>query len=337
MTLRHSSGTHPHAPATPTRARALFLSLAMTLGGALGGCASTQTEDVASQAPSSAPPAASQQAGSSSPGRGRPTPLFTRREVIDTRLPDRAMVLIDAAGPVSVVEGDLEAMVIRAQISATSTQRRDEARVVARSDTQGRFTVSIEWPGGKQAPEVGAFEIQLPRGASRLGVRTTSGAVKVQGVRCDAVVRTSNGPVTIVDHGGEIDAQTSNAVLSFERVRGAVRGTTTNGMVMVRDAMGAVDVSTSKAAIDIRMNPQASGPIRASTELGGVFLQVGPGFLGTLSLRTTDSPIVVNAQPGTARVVSRKIEETVLAFPVEGPESIVQTSGGAIEVRVVER
>ena len=336
MTPRHSSGTHPHAPATPTRARALFLSLAMTLGGALGGCASTQTEDAASQAPASAPPAASQQAGSSSPGRGRPTPLFTRREVIDARLPDRAMVLIDAAGPVSVVAGALEAMVIRAD-QRDEHAARDEARVVARSDTQGRFTVSIEWPGGKQAPEVGAFEIQLPRGASRLGVRTTSGAVKVQGVRCDAVVRTSNGPVTIVDHGGEIDAQTTNAVLSFERVRGAVRGTTTNGMVMVRDAMGAVDVSTGKAAIDIRMNPQASGPIRASTELGGVFLQVGPGFLGTLTLRTTDSPIVINAQPGTARVVSRKIEETVLAFPVEGPESIVQTSGGAIEVRVVER
>lgn len=330
---RRPINTRPERRQPSPRTLAPFVGSLLALVAALTGCASSPGEEGAAPAPASS----QQQGASSSPGRGRPTPLFTRREVVDTRLPDRAMVLIDAAGPVSVVEGDLEAMVIRAQISAASEQRRDDARVVARADTQGRFTVSIDWPGGKQPAEVGAFEIQLPRGASRVGVRTTAGAVKVQGVRCDAVVRTANGPVTIVDHGGEVDAQTTNAVLSFERVRGAVRGSTTNAMVMVRDAMGPVDVSTTKAAIDIRMNPQAPGPIRASTEMGGVFLQVGPGFLGTLTLRTTDSPIVVNAQPGTARVLSRKIEETVLAFPVEGPDSVVQTSGGAIEVRVTER
>lgn len=309
---------------------------AWLVAGALVGCASTKDGAEASTAGA---PTGQQgaSAGASSPGRGRPTPLYTRREVVDTRLPDRAMLLIDASGPVSVVEGDLEAMVIRAQISATSPERRDAAKVSARGDSQGRFTVSIDWPEGQRQAEASAFEVQLPRGASRVGVRTTGGAVKLVGVRSDAVVRTENGPVTISDHAGAIDAQTTNAMLSFERVQGVIRGVTTNGMVMVREASGSVDVSTSKAAIDIRMHPQANGPIRATTELGGVFLQVGPGFLGTLTLRTTDSPIVVNAQPGTARVLSRKVEETILAFPVEGPESLVQTSGGAIEVRVTER
>lgn len=319
-----------------TRRVAAFGLGASLLLGVVAGCASTKDASADGGAPA-APTTGQQSAGGSSPGRGRPTPLYTRREVVDTRLPDRALVLIDASGPVSVVEGDLEAMVIRAQISATSPERRDAARVSAQGDSQGRFTVSIEWPDGKRAPEASAFEVQLPRGASRVGVRTTGGAVKLVGVRSDAVVRTENGPVTITDHAGAIDAQTTNAVLSFERVQGAIRGVTTNGMVMIRDASGSVDVSTSKAAIDIRMNPGANGPIRATTELGGVFLQVGPGFLGTLTLRTTDSPIVVNAQPGTARVVARKVEETILAFPVEGPESLVQTSGGAIEVRVTDR
>lgn len=267
--------------------------------------------------------------------RRRRVMLYTKREQLDTPLPTGASLLVRASGPVSVVEGDLETMLVRARLSAASETRMEGASIRAEVDAQGRLVVDADWPGGKQRDEVASFEVRLPRGSGTVEVEAI-GAVTLSGLGRDAVVRTTDGSVTVTEHKAGVHAFTSNAQMSFERVAGVIRAETTNGIVLVREARGPVSVKTSKAAIDIRLAADASGPVRAITDLGAVALRVGRGFAGTLTMRTANAPIVVDMPSGAGEIVSRRIDETVVRFG-EGSESTVETNGGTIELRVLSR
>ena len=302
---------------------ALTLSACASDGGA-GPDVSPQQAGEAQQAPQS--------------GRRRRVMLYTKQEQVDTPLPRGASVVVRSSGPVSIVEGDLETMLIRAGVSSLTEERRAGSSISATLDAQGRMVIEPVWEGGKQENEASSFEIRLPRGARSVEVEA-SGAVTLTGVRADSVVRTSNGPVTVSDHGAGIHAFTTNAQMFFERVSGVIRAETTNGIVLVREAMGPVSATTERAAIDIRMASGASGPVRAHTSMGAIALRVGPAFRGLLTMRTSDAPIVVDMKPGAATVLSRRIDETVVRFGAEGEglDSTLTTEGGTIEVRVMEQ
>jgi hypothetical protein len=302
-------------------------------------CALTLSACASDGAPADATP---QQAGEAQQapqsGRRRRVMLYTKREQVDTPLPRGASVVVRSSGPVSIVEGDLETMLIRADVSSLTDERRAGSSISATLDAQGRMVIEPVWEGGKRENEASSFEIRLPRGAKSVEVEAT-GAVTLTGVRADSVVRTSNGPVTVSDHGAGVHAFTTNAQMFFERVSGVIRAETTNGIVLVREAMGPVSATTERAAIDIRMASDASGPVRAHTSMGAIALRVGPAFRGLLTMRTSDAPIVVDMKPGAASVVSRRIDETVVRFGAEGEglESTLTTEGGTIELRVMEQ
>lgn len=308
-----------------------LLAAFFVIGSTLTGCASS---------PEPSGPAAGAEAGGSGEqqppsSRRRRVMLYTKREQIDAPLPSGAPVLVRASGPVSVVEGDLETTLVRASLSATTEERREGVKVSTGLNGEGVFVIEAAWPGGKQTDEIAAFEVRLPRGAGRVEVET-AGAVTLSGLGRDAVVRTSNGAVTVAEHRAGVHASTTNAQMSFERVSGVIRAETTNAIVLVRDARGPVSATTSNAAIDLRMAADAAGPVRARTNLGAVLLQVGKGFAGALTMRTSDAPIVLNMKPGAGEVVSRTIDETVVRFGA-GQDSTVETTGGTIELRVLDR
>jgi len=315
------------------RGRAFALVAAFVLLSALAGCAGGAGDG--KPGPDAAQDGASAQREGTQYSRRRRVMLYTKQEQVDTPLPRGSSILVRASGPVSIVEGDLETMLIRAQLSALTEERRAGSSISTSLDAQGRLVIEAVWPGAKEDSEVAAFEIRLPRGAQRVDVQT-AGAVTLSGLRCDAVVSTSNGAVTVADHGAGVHATTSNAQMSFERVSGVVKAETTNGIVLVRECSGPVSAQTSKAAIDIRLASGAAGPIRAVTETGAISLRVGPGFTGTLTMRTSDAPIVVDMKPGAAEVLSRRIDETVVRFG-DGPASLATTKSGTVELRVMEQ
>jgi hypothetical protein len=323
---------HRSLPSRLGRTVAAFL-LPAALALAWGCASSGQGGDDGAQRSGAVKPAESQQQS----GHRRRVMLYTKREELDTPLPRAASVIVRASGPVSIIEGDLETILVRARISALSEERLALASVSVAPDERGRLVIEARWPeGGRQPDEVAAFEVRLPRGSHGLEVEAV-GAATLSGVSCDALVRTVNGAVTVTDHRAGVHASTTNGQMSFERVAGPIKAETTNGIVLVREASGPVSAQTTKAAIDIRLALDATGPVRAVTTQGVVSLRVGPAFAGTLTLRTSDAPIAVDAPSGRARVVQRRIDETVLDFGEGGLPSVVETSGAAIEVRAVER
>jgi hypothetical protein len=330
--MRFERLTDPILKTAARRQGALVLLAACFLSAMLVGCASKSD---------AAPDDATAQADA--PGETRPPSsrrqrlrLHTRTEQVDLPLPRGASMLVRASGPVSILEGDLETVLVRARISALTEERLGATQVSVAPDGAGRLVIEAKWPDGRKEGEVASFEVRTPRGARNLEV-STIGAVTLSGMHADSVITTQNGAVTVVDHRAGVHASTTNAQMSFERVEGVIKADTTNGIVLVREARGPVSVQTTRAAIDIRMAPDAAGPVRATTELGAIALRIGPAFAGTLTMRTSDAPIAVEMKSGAGEVLSRKIDETVIRFGDSSTPSSLTTSGGTIELRVVER
>jgi hypothetical protein len=330
--MRFDRLTNWNIKSSARRDGALALLAAFLLAGVLSGCASKNgatPEDASAQADGSAQ-------AQQPPSRRRRVRLHTRSEQVDLPLPRGASMLVRASGPVSVLEGDLETMLVRSQVSALTEERLGATRVSVALDGAGRLVIEAEWPDGRKDGEVASFEVRVPRGARHLEV-STIGAVTLSGMHTDSVITTQNGAVTVADHHAGVHASTTNAQMSFERVDGVIKAETTNAIVLVREARGPVSVQTSRAAIDIRMATDAVGPVRATTELGAIALRIGPAFAGTLTMRTSDAPIAVEMKSGAGEVLSRKIDETVIRFGNDSTPSSLVTSGGTIELRVQER
>ncbi len=327
--MRTDRPTFNNTRTTSRRHGALALLAAFLLGAFPAGCAS-KNKPAADQTTADAP------GETQAPSRRRRVRLQTRTEQVDMPLPRNAAIAVRASGPVSVIEGDLETVLVRAQVSALTEERLRETQTSVALDASGRLVIQAIWPGGRESAEVAAFEVRVPRGAHRIEVETL-GAVTVSGVRADTEIRTENGAVTVTDHRAGVHASTTNAQMSFERVSGVIKAQTTNGIVLVREAKGPVSVKTSRAAIDIRLAADGKGPVRAETELGAIALRIGPAFAGTLTMRTSDAPIAVEMKSGAGEVLSRKIDETVVRFHNDSTPSTLTTSGGTIELHVLSR
>lgn len=129
-------------------------------------------------------------------------------------------------------------------------------------------------------------EIRMTNEGGRLGVdapagrRWTAHFIIEAPAGADLTLRAQNGPVSVSEFEGTLDARTVNGPLSLEDVSGSIKGHATNGPVTLEEARGQVEVKTTNGPLRVELDEmtwQGQG-LEASTTNGPLSFRIPRGF-----------------------------------------------------------
>lgn len=249
-----------------------------------------------------------------------------------------AQVAHVAGSPVSIVTDngsvDLSAaetsdVQITAHLRAQTQERLDATSIAVVRDAAGLLSISVDWPGGIRRGNEGCdFDVRLPD-ARGVTVESSNGRINVQGLAGPASLTTSNGAVEVTGHDGEVRAHTSNGRMTLREIKGDARARSTNGAIELSGVTGKAEANTSNGRIEVRLAPTSPGPVFADTSNGAVIISVGPAFAGKMTMRTSNGRITVSGAEASGSKGNKSA-----TVGVGGPESIIKTSNGHIDVTV---
>jgi len=200
---------------------------------------------------------------------------------------------------------------------AVAKERLTAATVVIERDTSRMLTIRPEFPGGAQNNDGASITVRLP-GADGASLSTSNGRVTARGLAGALVVNTSNGRVIVDDHDGEAQLRTSN------------------GRIEVRGLNGSLDARTSNGRVHVALTEDATGPVRVHSSNGSIMAIVGAAFRGRIEFDTSNGRIKVSGSE--ERLVRERIRGSngfAVLGAADGPESLLDTSNGSIELHVL--
>jgi hypothetical protein len=113
-----------------------------------------------------------------------------------------------------------------------------------------------------------------------LRLKTSDGAIEVQGTTGGGILQTSNGDILLEEVKGDFEANTSNGAVEIDTIEGSAFVKTSNGKATLREAKGAFNVKTSNAAVSFSGEMTPGGSNRLVTSNGRIEVEL----TGTLSL-----------------------------------------------------
>jgi DUF4097 and DUF4098 domain-containing protein YvlB len=226
-----------------------------------------------------------------------------------------ATVEVTGTGPTTA-----EAEADRANVATTLEEETGQVRLRA------VYTPNPGSPGNRGA----AVTLTVPPG-SELDIRTSNGAVTVEGVGAALRVATSNAAVTVEGSTGDTVLETSNGAVEMTAVTGMIDVRSSNGRVTIEatDAVAAVTTSsgeiqfqgdlapgdsaftTSNAAVRVALPADASFALDASTSNGRIAVDF------PLQTSGAASDTAVQGTVGTDPSVAITIETSNAAVTVE--------------------
>ena len=121
------------------------------------------------------------------------------------------------------------------------------------------------------------FVVRVPRRTDLSRLKSSNGAVKVEGIDGIVDVGTSNGGIDVTNIAGDTTIRTSNGGVRVNGVRGALEVQTSNGGI--RGKVGEVGsrpvrLGTSNGAIDMIVEGAGTSEITASSSNGAVIMRL---------------------------------------------------------------
>ena len=225
-------------------------------------------------------------------------------EVVEIPFVSGSILKIEAVnGQISVRQKDGESVRVTAKIRASANERLDLLDIEVKYDEENSLIVGAKWPDRMDDEGVG-FEIEIPA-VSGIEARTQNGGIKVTGLSGSAKLRSTNGPIKILNHKGPVTAETSNDNVVVAHVTGDLLAKTTNDRIAISDYQGTVFAQTS------------SGPISLARSKGAA------------ELRTTDDRIEIKNHHGS--VIALTSNDKVIISDVTGAVK-ARTTNDNIEI-----
>ncbi len=248
-------------------------------------------------------------------------------------LPGKGLSVRTRNGGVAVLEGEGKQVRVHARVRAETKERLDQFRIEARRDEKGDLEISPLWPGGKRrSRESCSFEIRVP-GARNVRVRTSNGAILLEGMAGEAILQTSNGSIQVKNQAGPVRAETSNGSIVLKGVQGKVRARTSNGTLVLRDVSGPVKARTSNGPLKATLSAGNPGPFELVSSNGSMVISVGKAFSGIVDLETSNGGIGIAGKP-LVRILESGKNHYRIALGDGKALSTAQTSNGHITFRV---
>lgn len=210
--------------------------------------------------------------------------------------------------------------VVSAEARLTSQERAERFRVEAVMDGD-TLRVRPLWPDGKRMDNESCnIEITAPR-VRNVDARTSNGAVRLTGGSGDAVIRSSNGSITVEGREGLLSARTSNGRIEIKDGAGPLDVASSNGSITIRGVGPGQDgmpydwrATTSNGSIRVELLETPSGRVRASTsnskvrlfrkDLNGAQTELAASSSIDYALGSGASEIFLNTSNGSIVVVT---------------------------------
>jgi DUF4097 and DUF4098 domain-containing protein YvlB len=138
------------------------------------------------------------------------------------------------------------------------------------------------------------YQIRVPKQAIVELIKSSNGAIRVNGIDGGATVRTTNGSVRVSSVNGAVSATSTNGAIECQDVTGNVTARTTNGRVRLSGIEGAMDASTTNGSIVASMTRSVDDrKMRFSTTNGGIELRLPTALKNDVRASTTNGSIEV--------------------------------------------
>lgn len=233
-------------------------------------------------------------------------------------------------GSVTLRKAARDDVEITARLAATTTERLEQAHVVADRQPDGALLVKVNWPDRWRSREGCAFDIALPD-AVGVTIDTSNGAIEIADFAGPAELDSSNGHIRVANHSGDVHADTSNGAITLSNIAGSVHADSSNGRIVLRGVAGKATVDTSNGGVEIELADHAPGPLNVDTSNGNVEIRLGAAFIGEMQLSTSNGRIQFDAA-GATRVRQTGRRHATLVFGSNATRSQVRTSNGSITV-----
>ncbi len=181
---------------------------------------------------------------------------------------------------------------------------------IATSNTRLDIKTTYSGPSTTQ-PSVD-MTLKVPVNVTIGTVASSNGAIRISGIKGDAILSTSNGAITVNQVNGSVSAATSNGAVEIRGTTGITSVHTSNAAISaeVRGIRDDVTIDTSNGAITVYLSPQLNATVDASTSnarvtVQGITLNVSllqethmVGTLGTdgnrITIRTSNANVYID-------------------------------------------
>ena len=201
-----------------------------------------------------------------------------------------------------------------------------------------KFDINLNTAGGhiEVADLEGKAVLHSSGGNLTLGVlkgplraHTSGGHITLTRVEGDADVDTSGGNLRLGEIDGNLLAHTSGGHITLKKNKGSINASTSGGNIEVNDAGGAVNVRTSGGHVTAHLNAQPASDCSLKTSGGNVEVLLAANLALDLDAHTGGGRVSSDF-PGTLNKEKTRLNAKLNGG---GPELIVETSGGNVNVR----
>jgi DUF4097 and DUF4098 domain-containing protein YvlB len=159
------------------------------------------------------------------------------------------------------------------QITGTKYASIEENMKAIRIDVQGTAgSVDIKAIHPTRRGNMGArFVLRVPREVELDRIVTSNAPIRLEDVKGNARLQTSNGSLNVRRLEGRLDARTSNSGIECVGIEGDASLRSSNGRITIEDGRGTLDAETSNSSINIQMfEPKSGAPVRLTTTNGSI-------------------------------------------------------------------
>jgi len=254
-------------------------------------------------------------------------------------------------GSVEVSGWDQETVDISGAKYAATQEAADELKV-AIDNSPDSVSIRVTRPWDRRGNMGARFVIKIPRaayvdriftsngsirtldGSGPARLRTSNGAIRVQGLRGSLEAQTSNGSVELIDIDGDAKVHTSNGHIRTEGLRGSLEAGTSNSSINARleqvPAGRPVRLETTNSSVELSVPVNFANDIRVSTSNGGITLHMPYQVNAHVMARTTNSSISSDFEVRMRGEFSKNSLEGVIGNG--GPLIDLSTSNGSIRL-----
>jgi DUF4097 and DUF4098 domain-containing protein YvlB len=197
-------------------------------------------------------------------------------------------------------------------VGATTIEAEERLRQVVLNCTRGDdqvLVIDAEFPGRRRGSEGVSFRVSVPDASG-------------------AILKTSNGSITVKSIGGQLVCGTSNGRISVDNHEGPVDLSTSNGGIKVVKLAGTAKVRTSNGGVNVELERDQEGPVDIRTSNGHIGLVVGSAFRGSLKMSTSNGRVKLHNRTQIAVDSHCGKRSGVVNFGEGSGSRLVSSNGG---------
>jgi len=187
-------------------------------------------------------------------------------------------------GQIEVNSWDSETVLLNAIKKSRFGQDELDKAEINVLESENLIEIEAEYVGTRLTTPSVDMNIKVPKNVTVEYIKTSNGAIQINGVKGNISATTSNGAIDIENIDGYVSATTSNGGIEVKDTKGVKDLKTSNGRIYAEifDFIDDIMISTSNGGIDIFINPLLNADIEMTTSNGQI-------SISGISLNVTNS------------------------------------------------